>query len=57
MLCVPIMMSVPSNASLESSPWFVGKMERISAEQFLMEVRMYVLVCVCLCVSRGECIN
>jgi hypothetical protein len=24
---------------LESSPWFVGKMERVSAEQFLMEVR------------------
>ena len=32
------MMSVSSNAPLESSPWFVGKMERVSAEQFLMEV-------------------
>jgi hypothetical protein len=33
------MMSVSSNVPLESSPWFVGKMERVNAEQFLMEVR------------------
>ena len=36
-------MSFSTNAPLESSPWFVGKMERVSAEQFLMEV------CVCVC--------
>lgn len=34
-------MSVSTNGSLESSPWFVGKMERVNAEQFLMEVRSY----------------
>lgn len=32
-------MSVSMYGSLESSPWFVGKMERVNAEQFLMEVR------------------
>lgn len=27
-----------SNGSVDSCPWFVGKMERVQAEQFLMEV-------------------
>jgi hypothetical protein len=31
---------------LESSSWFVGKMERVSAEQFLMEVGLYLNTCV-----------
>ena len=32
------MMSMSTADPLESSNWFVGKMERVSAEQFLMEV-------------------
>lgn len=34
-------MSVSTYGSLESSSWFVGKMERVNAEQFLMEVRSW----------------
>ena len=33
------MMSVSANGLPDTSSWFVGKMERVTAEQFLMEVR------------------
>ena len=40
------MMSMSTADPLESSSWFVGKMERVSAEQFLMEVGLYLNTCV-----------
>jgi hypothetical protein len=40
------MMSMSTAGPLESSSWFVGKMERVSAEQFLMEVGLYLNTCV-----------
>ena len=38
-LCEMSTTKLNGNLTTETAPWFVGKMERVQAEQFLMEVR------------------